>query len=114
MKIALPRNRFGQSDMNWQSGEALIIRRLVQATIQSGRTDLKGIRIRNQIFDIQNQADLLADSDTILVSDPAWLININSQNGTATSARQFDMNYFQSLTRGDSFSDFDDALVCFH
>lgn len=114
VKIALPRERLCQPDMRGQPGEAFVIRRLVQAAIQSRGTYLQSVCRRDRVFDIEDHADLIADGDAILVSHAAGFININSQNLIAAPAGHFDMNQFESFARSDSLSDFNYPGICFH
>src|SRR5271156_4232019 len=76
-KIFLILHGFRGRDSRQPPGESHKLRRLGQLAIESGRTHLKDIgRPRNQILNVENHAELIADSFAILVADAFGLIDV--------------------------------------
>ena len=91
MKIALPVNRLGESDVRRTAGEALIIGGLIKSPVEPGRSDFKNVLMPDHILDIEKEPDPVADGRAVICRDAAGLIDIDAEELRST-ARHLDVD----------------------
>jgi hypothetical protein len=80
MKISLPVNRLGESEVRRVPGEALIVGGLVKSSVKPGRSDFENVLMRNHILDIEKEPDPVADGSAIISRDAAGLIDVDAED----------------------------------
>src|SRR5262249_37778737 len=93
-----------------QIGKTLVIRFFIQPTVESWTGDFERVLMLDRIFDIQDQAEPLADRRTIINCHTTRFIDVNPQWGVAP-ASHFGVNEFQIFPRNDSFNDLADSRI---
>src|SRR6266545_5938254 len=104
MKVPLPFNRLRDSDARMQPRETFIIGLFVQPSIQPRRGYLERVLMRDDVFDVEDQADPLAHRRAIVERHAARLIYVYPQD-RGFSPRHFGMNKFHAFARYNTLYD---------
>src|SRR6266849_4912085 len=81
-KVALAVYRNARFDLRRAAREPFVIREPVKSALQTRGRNLKGVRRMNEIFDVEDGAQLLADFGAILVRYASRLINEHPNYGS--------------------------------
>jgi hypothetical protein len=104
-KISLAGDRTAGSHFRQTAREPLKICPLVKTAIQTRRRNFKCIGRVNEVFDIQNGAQIVTHFRTIFVSYTTWFVNENSNNRFVVRSGDLTMNQLESVVDGDSLGE---------
>jgi hypothetical protein len=104
-EISLAINWPARSQFRESAGEPFVVLLLVKTSFKTGRRHFQYVGRMNEIFDVQNRANVQAYLRTVLVSDPRRFINKNANDGLVVRPCDFGVYQFQSVVDCNAFSD---------
>jgi hypothetical protein len=103
-EIALAIDRPAGSHFCQTTGETLVIRTLVKTPLETGRRYFQRIGRMNEVFDVQDRANVQTYFRTILVSHSRRLVDEDANDGLIIRAGDFSVYQFESVIYRDSLS----------
>src|SRR5205823_6361345 len=82
---------------------ALVVLRAVKSALQPRRRDFERVRAVDEVFNVQNRADVLAHLRAVLVCDSARLVNEDADYGRARAPGQLHVDEFEAALAGRAF-----------
>src|SRR5688572_15151911 len=86
------------------TGETLVIVTFVKTSLQTRRRNFQGVCRVNEVFHVENSAQVMAHFGTILMSHAVWLINKDSNDWFVVWPGYFGVHQLQPVIDGDPFS----------
>src|SRR6266850_129984 len=103
-KIALTLNQLTRLHFCQASGKTLVIRTLVESSFDSRRRHFQSVGRVNEVFYVENRAEMKTHCRAIFVSNTLRLINEDTHNGLIVRAGNFRVYQFDSVVDCDLFS----------
>src|SRR6185295_2780758 len=85
------------SDLAGSSREAFVVRPLVKPPLQTRGGNFQRVGRVNEIFDVENGANVKAHFGTILVSYPVWLVNKDADDWLVFRSSDFGVHQLQPM-----------------
>src|ERR1043166_8616692 len=104
--IALAVDRLPGFQLRVTTGEAFVVGTFIQTTFQPRRRYFQCVGSVDEVFDVQNRAQMRADFRTILVGYTLGLVNEDTNNGLVLGAGNFRVHQLEAMVESDSFSQF--------
>ena len=109
-KVALAVDGLARFHLRRMARETLVILPFVEPALQTRRGDFQRIRRMDEVFHIQNGADVQADLRAILVGYAVRLVNKKANDGLAFGACDFGVNQLQPVLRRHTLGNLSDTL----
>ena len=98
-------------DLGRAARESFVIRVPVKSALQTRRRNLERVRRVDEIFDVEDGPELLADFGAIPVCHASRLINEHPNNGTIVGAGHFRVDQLDSVVDGGLLGKLANALL---